>query len=264
MFLILGQMALAEDSAFAGTEKADDKFAQPESHLSAELGGAWTTGNTDTYTLNGSLDGSHRWGRNRLMLDLGANVGASMVDGDADGLLSDAERAAGRVETARRYSADLRYDRFIGERDSLYVLGGAFVDRFAGYDTRVHGQIGYSRVLVESDKANLVAELGVDVAREDFVAGIDPNTAVVVAGRGLVGFTYKFNESVAFSDTLEAYENVLVPADLRVLNQAAITAKLNATFSLKVSHQLAFDNVPVEGYRTLDQTTLATFVASIL
>ena len=49
-----------------------------------------------------------------------------------------------------------------------------------------------------------------------------------------------------------------------MLNAAAFSAKLSDKFSIKLSHQLTFDNVPVEGFRTLDQTTLVTLVATVL
>lgn len=263
-FVVLLSAARAEEPAFVGTEKPGQKFETPETHLSAELGGAWTSGNTATWTVHATLDGSHRAGRNRVTLLGGANVGQSVVDANGDGHLDDAERAAGFVETARRYFADARYDRFVGDRDSFYGLAGALVDPFAGYDTRSHVQIGYSRILVESERSRLIAELGGDVAREDFVDGVDPNLAWVVAARGLVGLEHAFSDDVGFSERVEVYEAVPDFADVRLVNQAALTANLDEVFSVKVSHQLLFDNVPVEGFEKLDQTTLVTLVATLM
>jgi len=261
---LITSAALAEDSTFAGTAAPAEEAPKAETDLSAELGFAWTTGNTMNYTLNAGLNASHKWSKNKLGVVGGVNQGQSMVDGDGDGQLSDAERDLGYSPTAKRVFVDARYDRFFGEKNSLYVLGGWFTDTFAGYDYRAHEQIGYSRQLVSNDKTKLVAELGADVAQENYVEGIDPGSAVIVAARVLVGVDHKFNENVAFSDKLEAYENVLSPADFRLTNTASITASLSDRFSLKLSHSLAFDNVPVEGYRNLDQTSTATFVASIL
>lgn len=261
--LALVSVVRAEDSAFAGTA-APAAAEKPESHVSAELGFAWTTGNTMNYALNAGLVASHKWSANQLGINGGANLGQSVVDGDADGLLSENERAAGYAPNAKKVFVDARYDRFFGEMNSLYLLGGWFTDNFAGYDYRAHGQLGYSRVLVKNDKTHLVAELGGDVAQEDYVEGIDPNTQVIVAARVMVGLDYKFSENVGFSDKLEAYENVLTPTDFRLTNQASITSKLSNKLSLKLSHNLAFDNVPVDGFQKIDQTTLVTFVASIL
>src|SRR4051794_33414549 len=109
--LLLCTQAFAADPTYAATEKPGQKFDKPESHLSVELGGAWTTGNTVSFSLNGALAGSHRWLRNKLTLNLGANVGRAIVDTNGDGHLDATERAVGDVETAKKYGGDLRYDR---------------------------------------------------------------------------------------------------------------------------------------------------------
>ncbi len=265
----LTSFARAEDPLFVGTQVPAAEVAKPETNLSAELGFGWTTGNTMTYNLNVSTVASHKWGQNKLGVFGGANVAQSVLDTDANGVLSDAERTAGYAKTAQKIAIDGRYDRFFGERNSLYALAGWLTDPFTGYDFRTHGQLGYARLLVKSDKASLSGELGADVALENYtadaVAGGAPESAVIIAARAQLDFTYKFNENVAFADKLEVYENVQLPADLRILNTASISSKLSDKFSLKLSHSLTFDNTPVtEEYQKLDQTTLATFVASIL
>lgn len=264
--LVLGWVALAwgADPTFAGADKTVTEAEKPDSTLSAELGGTFTSGNTETFTLNGALHGSHTWKRNRMRVDLGANLGQSVVDADGDGHLDDDERAAGRAETARKYWSDVRYDRFVSQRDSLYVLAGALVDPFAGYDARTHGQVGVSHTFVDAERTKVLAELGADVAHENFVAGVTPNDAWIVAAHVLGGVTHEFNDVVSIDEKVDVYENVLDPNDVRVLNTAALSAALGTVLSLKVSHQLTFDNVPVEGFRKLDQTSMVTVVATLL
>lgn len=256
--------ALAADPSFAGADTTGQGVAKPTSKLAAELGGAFTSGNTRTYTLNGAIDGEHRWARNKFGVDAGANLGRAVLDANGDGRLDDAERAAGWAETAKKVWIDTRYDRYVGSRGSLYILVGTLLDPFAGYDNRSHVQVGYSRPVVTTQRTVLVAELGADAAREDFVDGITPNEAYLVAVRGMLGLTHTFNDSVRFEDKLEVYENIPDFADLRVLNQAALTAKLADRLSLKLAHTLTFDNAPVEGFQSLDHTTTVTFVASFL
>jgi putative salt-induced outer membrane protein YdiY len=262
--LLMTAAVSAQDAEFVEPAEVGQKFEEPETHLSAELGGAWATGNSEYYTANGLLSASHRHKRNQLTLGAGVNLGKGVSDTDGDGILSDAERDAEMVEIARKYWGDLRYDRFIGDKGSLYALGGTLSDVYAGYDLRSHGQVGYSRILVDSERTDLKVELGVDVAHENYVAGVDPNTAMIYSGRAMAALTHQLNESVSFSDTVEAYENVVDPTDLRVLNEAAISAKLSDIFSVKVSNQLTFDNVPVDGFRKLDQVTLVSLVATLL
>ena len=152
------------------------------------------------------------------------------------------------------------------------MWAGGLHDPFAGYDARVHEQLGYARALVKSEHSHLGVEIGFDWAEEFFV---DPQTSGndllessttyenVLAGRVGVSLSHDFNENVSVSDEANTYVNVISPADVRVLNTASISSKLSDVFSLKLSNQLTFDNVPVEGFRKLDETTLVTFVASI-
>lgn len=261
--LVAASTAYAEDSAFVGA--AEPVAAEkPETKLSAELGATYATGNAAFYTVNGGGAVSHEWDKNKFAAIAGVNIGGAVTDADGDGLLQQAERDVGLQENVRRLFTEARYDRFLTDKDSLYVLAGAFTDRFAGYDLRTHEQLGYSRLLVDTEDTEVRAELGFDWAQEDYVDGVDPNYQNIFAGRLLLALTHKFNDSVAFSDTFELYENVVDPNDLRILNTAALTSNVSTKLSLKVSHALIFDNVPVDGYLPLDQTTMLTFVATLL
>lgn len=269
LLLTLGTATAAEPN-FVGTKKEVEEVEKPEARLTAEFGGALTTGNSEFYTLTAGINGSYKWKKSQFQLIGGAVNGSSRVDADGNGTLDDEERAVDMVESARRFYGDARYDYFLSDRDSLYVLVGAFHDRFAGYDFRIHEQVGYSRHLVKSDDTNLIGELGVDFAQENFVDGVDPNSDRILAARGMISLKHNFSEGVGFEDTFEVFENVLDPADLRALNTASLISALSSKLSLKLSHSLIFDNRPVnygaeEGeYRKLDQTMQVTLVASVL
>ncbi len=262
--LFLSAIAFAEDPEFSETEKEAAEAEKPEATASVEIGASATDGNAVAYTINGLVKGDYKWSANKLAAVAGVNVGRAIADADGDGQLSNAERNAGSVENGRRYFTEGRYDRFFGERNSLYVMGGAFVDPFAGYDLRSHEQLGYSRIVTDSETTKFVLEGGIDFAQENYVEGVDPNNANVLAARVMVGLTHQFNEHLAFTDSVEVYENVLDVEDLRLLNSAAVSAQAADKLSLKVSHNLTFDNQPVEGFRTLDHTTLVTVVATLL
>ena len=254
--LLAAAPAFAEDSTFAGTQ------------LSAELGTSVATGNAIFYTVAGSVAASHEWQRNKLGVVGGINIGGAKSDLDGDGLLSAAERAADYQDNVKRYFTEARYDRFFSDVDSLYVLAGAFHDPFAGYDLRSHEQLGYSRRWIKNDTTEFATEVGFDYAQEDYTqeaidGGSEPYQDVFAA-RVMLGLSHKFNDNVAFTDTFEVYENVIDTKDLRLLNTAAVSATLSTKLSLKLSHSLIFDNVPVEGFVSLDQTTMATLVANIL
>lgn len=257
--------AFAQETTFEGTQKPPEAVEEkPLTQLSAELGGIAASGNTVGWAVTAGANGLHKWQLNQFKVLFSATTGRAIVDTNADAHLDDAERAAGLVETSRRASLDGRYDRFLGKRDSLYALAGGFTDPFAGYDHRVHGQLGYSHQFVASEKGTLLGEIGFDVAREDFVAGIDPNSQIVPAARVLLGASWTLNDRVSVTEQVEIYEGVVDLADLRIVNNAQLTTSLSGKLALKVAHLLTYDNVPVEGFRPLDQTSTVTLVASIL
>jgi putative salt-induced outer membrane protein YdiY len=252
-----------DDVEFAGTAEAEEA-EKPEATISAEFGGTWTKGNSEYYALNGTAGGSYKWSQNKLAIGLFANVGRAIADADGDGRLNEAEREAGLEKNAERMGGELRYDRFFGDANSLYVLAGAYKDVFSGYDLRSHEQVGYSRVLVDNDSTDLKAELGFDWAQENYVDGVEPNYQDIFAARVLVALVHQFNENVAFADTAEVYSNVVDVDDVRILNTASLSSKLSDVFSVKLSHTLTYDNVPVPGFEPLDHTTMVTLVASLL
>lgn len=263
--LLFGWTTLANAADPAFSTPQGEEVEKAETHLTGELGGTYTTGNTNLYTVNGLVTFSHKVGKNKLSVIGGANLGAAVVDLDGNGIIEDADRDAGYEPNAKRIYTDARYDRFLSDKDSLYLLAGLFSDGFAGYDLRAHEQIGYARLLVNTEKAQLKAEFGVDWAQEDYVPEADLESSVeFVAARVLGAANYKVSDSVGLAEVFEVYENVLDPADLRVLNTASVTSALSKHLSLKVSHNLIFDNVPVEGFQKLDQTTMMTLVVTLL
>lgn len=283
LLFLLAAPAFAEDVAIAGTAEPGKKFEKPETHLSAEFGGAWTTGNTAAWALNGSLNGTHRVHRSEVGLKLGANIGQSIVDADGNAFLDNSERAGGYVPSAQRYNGTLRYDYYVGDNDSLYAQVDTLIDPFAGFANRTQFELGYRRILADTDKLHVVGELGAGLAREQYVADEDPTTpesAVFLGVNAKLGLAYKFNDNVSFQDDVDFYDpfynftaNEGAAADFRLGNTAAIVAKLSDKFSLKVSHQLRYDNVPntvgladgtTASFQKFDQTTMATFVASLL
>jgi hypothetical protein len=284
VLILMGALAVqAEDAPLVGTTETTESDAA-QTQLSAEFGGTYASGNSEYLSLNGGLLFSHRWMSNVFAGNAGVNFTMTRIDTDGDGMLELAERNTPMQWTSQRIYGDLRYDRYFSDFDSLYFLVGANRDTFAGFDYRVHQQIGYSRLLFNGDASTVRGEVGIDYAQEgwtDSSRGLDDH---FIAARVLVGFTHTFNEHVTFSDDLEMYEAAYswaaskagTPAfeDFRLYNTAVLSVKLSDKISTNISNRISFDNKPVEidedgdgvmdaAYRKLDQTTMLTFVASI-
>lgn len=268
MLLALAHLAHAEDATFVGT-KTGEEAQKPETHLTANAGGNFTAGNAEAITFNAGVDVSHRWKQNQVEVVGGAAIGFGATDANADGFLSSSERCIG-VEgkecdsTAERYSIDGRYDRFISEKSSLYILGGAFHDKFAGFQLRTHGQLGYAFRPIETTASHLKVEAGIDFANEQYVDGVVPVSANLLAAQVAANFEHTFNESVGFKDSLTVYEPILTQpdgspfaphvTDIRVGNVATVSAKMTNKLSISVSDTLAWRNEPISAPEGIDET----------
>ncbi|MCB9741398.1 MAG: DUF481 domain-containing protein [Alphaproteobacteria bacterium] len=271
--LLLIAAAFAQDPEYSEQSFAEgEQVEEAVNELSAELGGILTTGNARFASMAGGIDASRKWSMNQLSLDAGVAYTRTAIDLDGDGVLNESEREQGWAEWAwssQRYFAQTRYDRFLGEKSSLYAIAGVESDTLAGYQLRAQEQLGYSRVLVENEVFKLRAEAGMNYVQEEYIEGADLFNPDGLdyhypAARGFLGAAWTLNENVKITDEIEVYENLRDFEDLRLYNIAALNSKLSDRFSLKLSHRIAFDNVPSnEAFAKLDQTTTLTFVASI-
>lgn len=264
LVLLCATLTFAQEPEFSETIKEVEEVEEPKRSLGAELGGALSAGNSAAYTVNMGITGGYRWKNNKFSGNAAGLYGRSVVDADGDGILGQPERDGGYTTNQQQATVDLRYDRFFAKQNSLYFLTGLLHDRFAGFETRTHQQLGYSRLLVETDQTELVSEIGFDWAQENYYANQDPSYKNVFAARLMVGLTHTFNEAVTFKNHAEIYPNVVVLEDVRVLNTASLAAKLTDKLGFKTSYNLRFDNQPVPGFRKADHAITASLVVTIL
>ena len=238
-------------------------FVRPETRLSVEAGGNSSMGNVGTSVLYSRFYGHHRWGWNRFSLKGRAEYGQSIIDVNGDGTIDDFEREAGFERTSQHFEADARYDRFIGRLSSVYVLAGWMNDPFTGYLRRVHGQSGFSRFIVESDGHEVVGETGFDVAHELYVDDVFPREDRVYAARGFMGWTATVSEAFQVNNSVESFLNVEDTNDVRIKGEVALSMKATDILSVKTSYHIEHATLPIEGFRTTDQTMAFTLVASM-
>lgn len=280
-------LALAEEPTFLGAAAVPPAPPdKPVTHLSAALGGTLTTGNAESLAVNAGITAEHKWDKNAVGLVGGAAVGKGAVDANADGFLTDAERCIGVkgrecADTAERYALDLRYDRYVSEKSSVYVLAGALHDKFAGFELRSHAQLGVAEHVVSTDTTRIKVEAGADFANEAYVPGVVPASTRLLAVQIEADAAYQFNPNVGFSDAVTVYEPVLTQpdgtpfaphfTDVRVTNVATLNAKMTDKLSISVVDTLGWRNEPVappvgvKGERAhVDNTATIALVAALL
>jgi len=148
----------------------------------AGLGYLATTGNSESTSVNGTLDVGYavgRWNHELGFLALGAQ---------SDGLT-----------TAERYS--LGYKAKWDIRDFDYAFAGLNYDKdkISSVEQSISETLGYGRRLIKNELQELNAEAGVGYRQQDFVDGTDDSSAIVrLAG----DYLYNISDTSKFTQTL--------------------------------------------------------------
>jgi hypothetical protein len=230
-----------------------------EWNASAEAGLIFTTGNSETTTITGSVKAARKTGANKLdFVASGAFARSTILiaaDG-SDGSVPDMMIGADEIEkqtktTAESWAVKLRYDRFLTEFNSLYVAALASGDKPAGKEFVGGGQAGYSRQLYKTEKHEVVAEIGYDFSYEKPVTG---DGVAIHSARAFTGYKGKLDDEVGVDASIEGLFNVnqLDTAagkvdrfeDTRVNAQTSITAKLSSHVSFSFSLAAKYDHAP--------------------
>jgi putative salt-induced outer membrane protein YdiY len=254
-------------TAFAGAAAAaDPKFEfqkppekPPEWQVQAKGGLLITTGNSQSRNANLGLTASHQVGGNRLSLDGNLAYGRSnvlrpIIDKTTvpEGVVTGLERAP--ETTTNLWKARGRYDRFITEHNSAYVLGQLGADRVAGKKLIAGGQTGYSRQLLRTDAHTTVAELGYDFSFESYVDSadrhVDPTT--IHSARVFVGELWKLTADTGINGSVEALFNLNkekapnasdstgATNEVKAFKDTRVTGKLGLTTTLWKSLSFGF------------------------
>jgi putative salt-induced outer membrane protein YdiY len=75
------------------------------------------------------------------------------------------------------------------------------------------------------------------------------------------GFRWKISPTAEFSDDVRMTGLFADSSDWRLVQAAAITARLTKTFSLKVANTIRYAHKPVPGFKNTDTNTAVALVA---
>ena len=237
--LMLPALAAAQTPPAAGTAVGTPAPARWE--RKAELSLVSTGGNTYTQTLG---------------------LGASMIF--RPGVWTTEARTAfvrsenKNVETANSFIADARESRALTTRAELFGRYGYARDRFAGIKHRstVDGGLGYK--LLTGPGHTLRVDAGLGYTREARTVGNDQAFALANFG---TAYKWQISKTADLSDAALLTTPLSEREAWRFGNAFALTAAINAVLSLKLSHDVKFNNLPVAGFAKTDRLTSVAVVA---
>ena len=151
-----------------------------------------------------------------------------------------------------------RGERNIRPRLASFGEYGFFRDRFAGISHRNSVAGGLTFKLIESAAHLLSVDGALGYLNESRLVGENVSSATYGTG---ASYRWKLSETATVSDDLRFTGTFADGEDWRVLQNAAVTARLTELLSLKLSNTISFVNLPVPGFKSTDTNTAIALVA---
>jgi putative salt-induced outer membrane protein len=260
---------VAAPKAAADAPKQDTPLDETNATIAA--GGQIATGNSKLVagTVNGKFD-----------MRRGANgFGTSLVGNYGEG----GKPNRSMETTVQNLQLRARYDRYLIDRLSLFLIGTGRHDRFQGLDVRLNIDPGVKYLFVNEDPTKFWVEGGYDfqydVRREDARGVPDPVTGIPQvdangdpvkpllaktgsdnSGRLFVGFKHAFNKEVTFTTGLEYLQSFVESERYRVNYDALIAANVGGGFAVGFGFTARYDHAPLPGKESLDTTTTFSLI----
>jgi putative salt-induced outer membrane protein len=150
---------------------------------------------------------------------------------------------AAEVESARNWDAKLGYERILKKDWRGYLTQQVEGDKFKGIDTRFNTDIGAGLVLVDREKHKIKTELGYRYTVEKY-RNSTTGSENFQKGRAYVENDHQLTETLFFRVWMEYIPNFSEGSDYMINGGSSIQASLTSIFSLKVSYEGNYDNMP--------------------
>jgi len=193
-----------------------------------------TSGNTSSQTFSGELKVERNLSFAKVTLE-----GAALYGQKED------------VTTDASWFGSLKYDQNITDRFYLFLLDRTERDTFRGFEFRYAHQGGLGYYLVKSEDQILKFEAGGGYVHEDQVDPF-PDKGFPNA-RAYAGYTYNFSKTSRFDEWVAYLPNLNETKDYVINEETAVVANLVENLALKVSFNVAFDNLPAPGFEKSDR-----------
>jgi Protein of unknown function, DUF481 len=233
-------------------------------------GGLLTTGNARllAVTANGAFE--TRFHDNGIGVSLLGNYGQGAAPGSA--VVATAENIQGRI----------RYDRYIIEQASFFLIETGRHDRFEGLDYRNNLDPGFKYLVLTKVDNSLWAEVGYDfqydIRRDQERVVLDANNNPVLGPNGapelldktqadhstrlFLGFKHAFNKEVTLVTGVEYLQSFIDDTRYRVNFDALFAAKVGGGLALGLGFSARYDHAPLPGVLDLDTSTNVSLIYS--
>jgi len=219
-------------AVFAAQARADEP--PPPWKGSMELSYLQTSGNTSSQTFSGGLKIERNLSFAKLTLEGGA------LYGKKEDVTSD-----------ESWFGSLKYDQNLTDRFYLFLLDKTERDTLKGIEFRYTHQGGLGYYLIKTEGDSLKLEAGGGYIHEDQVDPF-PDRGFPNA-RAFAGYTHNFSKTSRFDEWVEYLPDLNKTKDYVINEETALITNLKGNLALKVSFDVAFDNLPPPGFQKSDR-----------
>ena len=226
-------------------------------------GGLSSSGNSRLVAFTGSGAFDWRGGKNGVGASLVGNYGRSAPPDGA--MKTTTENAQGRV----------RYDRYVLDDASVFMLVTGRHDKFQGLAFRLNLDPGFKYLFVNRPKTALWLEAGYDfqydtrthdarIIVDDTGTEIDrlPKHETDHSARIFLGFKHAFNDAVQVANGIEYLQSFVEQDRYRFNYDLLFTAKVWGDLAVGAGFNARFDNQPLPDKTKWDTTTTLSLVYS--
>ncbi len=224
----------------------------------AEIGYVHVSGNTNTETTKASFDLSYEansWSHRIHAEGLSSN--SEIVDSSVTPAVTTSER------TAAKWLLSGQTDFKFSDVDYLFGLMSYEDDRFGGFQYQAKFGLGYGRRVIHTDEHELKLEIGPGYRTYRLDQAVPPapleETQDETQLRTNAAYIWKISKTSKLTEDL-TYESGQDQKEWKSVT--ALTAKINSTLAMKMSHTVKYlDKVPA-GSKNFDRETAVTLVFS--
>ena len=163
------------------------------------------------------------------------------------------------VVSAKSFAARGRVARVLTPRLQAFGQHSYLRDLFSGVEQRNNTEGGLSYLVLETARQTLYGDAGLGYLNEQRTVGDNLSTAT--AGTG-ARYKLKLSETSDITDELSFSFDLSEAGTWRLFQAAALTAKVAAPLSLKLSNVIRYVDEPVFGFEQTDTITSAALVLS--
>ncbi|GAC1351773.1 MAG: hypothetical protein NVS3B20_14970 [Polyangiales bacterium] len=239
--------------------------------ISVSAGGMLTTGNSRLLAVSGN-------GLYETRADNNA-VGAAVIGNYGQG----ASAGKDSQVSAENIQGRLRYDRYLVEQASLFLLNTGRHDRLQGLAFRYNLDPGLKYLFVAKEETSFWGEAGYDlqydIRRDDGRVVLDANGAAVLDTNGqptllaktqtdhsariFVGLKHAFNKEVTFASGVEYLQSFVDSTRSRLNFDALIAANTGAGFAFGFGFSARYDHSPLPGKEKLDTSSTVSLIFAL-